>query len=69
VITLHDWQLRYIDERFTRMAGEGESITRLVNYEQHMIKGQQVQSLFKGLVICAPKQTVFNFAFLKSVFF
>jgi hypothetical protein len=28
-----------------RMAGEGENITRLVNYEQHMIKGQQVQNL------------------------
>jgi hypothetical protein len=28
-----------------RMAGEKESITRLVNYEQHLIKGQQVQKL------------------------
>jgi hypothetical protein len=52
-----------------RMAGEGESITRLVNYEHHMIKGQQVQNLEKGLFICAPEQTVRIFAFLKSVFF
>jgi hypothetical protein len=34
------------------MVGEGESITRLVNYEQHMINGQKVQNLKKGLVIC-----------------